>query len=155
MPKWPVHRPIRKSARARASPTAIGFPPGRAAWRLATSTAPVKSVSTASLAGLGIRGAAPIRATSATRSSPNFPSAALSNRDVHRAALPTAGAGPDVEIAMSPPRAFRTPAVREIGPSTGCDLRGNPGPSEHIAQHRLVPSPPATTAPPRPRFGGP
>ena len=55
VPKWTVHRPIRKCARAGASPTATGFPPGRAAWRLATSTAPVKSVSTASLTGLGIK----------------------------------------------------------------------------------------------------
>ncbi len=45
---------------------------------------------------------------SAQRESPNFPSAALSNRDVHRAAPPAAGAGRYGVVVMIPPRKPRT-----------------------------------------------
>src|SRR5208283_1946083 len=43
---------------------------------------------------------------------PNFPAAALSNRDVHRPALPTAAASPGGVIAMSPPRTASVPRTR-------------------------------------------
>src|SRR5208337_1413050 len=68
-----------------------------------------------------MRGAAPIRATSAVTSRPNFPAAALSNRDAHRAALPTAGASPDGVIAMGPPR-DEQPALAPLQPDPAGQL---------------------------------